>query len=622
MSDSTTVRDRYLELIDRIVQATLKGKVSSKQQVYQQLQQQLQPGTGEVFDRCLAERLETIQQQADNQTDELKQAKAIRSLRALKTIQSEWERVQQQNQASSAIAAAVQAITTASAGDRLTAVIRVIDPNRTPTLSLNQIAQIAKALELQTQSSASPDTTELQQLATGLTSGLTAWQRLQNYLVSWIYEQSRGPLGFEGAPGQTGPWAVWATEVNSPVPQSLFQTLALTQSASEWIEQQQLSVSAWLELAVLMQCLQTGLVNWFDQQAYDTKAGPKLSISTFLTFSAIWSELANGFRASANSQFTDGCFQIALQILRNFAQKSYFPLYGGIFASFTGEYLRSALNYLDEPLRQAARTQEKARILTLMGYSLQALGQLEPAKAFHQQALEIARTAGDRPCEIANLNHLSRAYVTQKDYETALSYSQRALILARQAGERLGEAKALTTQGYSEVFQAQQAGETEPEVYETAIRYLEQGLELSQRLGDRQSQALCCHSLGIAHVVLTQYQAAIPYLEAGLQAAQFVGDLYLQGQNLAALASAHYGLQHIEPAIYTGSLGMYLLEQIASPQWRQSAGLLTILQGQIGVTAFQSLLQQFRPRIIQLIGVDGYDYIPQLLTEYQRSITE
>lgn len=626
MSDPTSMRDRYLALIDEIVQTTLKGQIRSKEQVYQRLLQDVTTGTGEIFERCLAERIDTTQHQKDTQTDELKQAKAMRSLRALQTIQGEWERVQKQTQVSSALTAALQSLTAAQERDRLMALLGVIDPNRTPALTLDQLQQLAKAL--QQQPSSDPDLDkDLQQLAAGLISGLQSWQRLQDHLVSWIYDQSRGPLGFEGAPEQRGPWAVWAAQVNSPIPQALFHTLALNQSLVEWaFQQRHLTLSAWVELALVMQCLQRGLVSWFDKQAYDTKAGAKLSISTFLTFAAIWSELANGFKAAASStsseydRYSDGCFQIALQIFRSFTQRDYFPLYGGIFASFSGDYLRSALSYLDEPLRRVEGTQEKARILTLLGYSLRALGQLEQAKNFHQQALEIAREAGDRSCEIANLNHLSRACVAQKDYETAISYSQRALILSRQSGERLGEANALANLGYSEVFQAQQLEQSEPEVYETAIHYLEQGLQLSERCSDRQSQALCCSSLGIAHLVLSQPEAAIPYLESGLQAAQFSGDLYLQGLNLASLAEAYYGRQNIEKAIYTASLGMYLLEQIASPQWRQAAGLLTILQGQMGSEAFQTLLRQYRSQIIKVIGVDGYDYIPQLLEQYQRSM--
>ena len=622
-----TLRDRYLSLIDEIVQTTLKGKIRSQQQVYQMLLQGVSPGTGEIFELALGDRITATQHQVDTQTDELKQAKATRSLRAIYTIQKEWQRWQEQNRATGAIAAAVQEITTAQTY-RLTALLRVLDPNRTQSLNLQQIQQLSKALQHQAAQISDPELgREFQQLSEGITRGVASWQRLQDHLVSWMYVQSQGALGFEGAPGQRGPWALWAKQVSSPLPQALFNTLASNQPIAELVAQQHsVNFSDWVELAVILQFLQRALVTWFDQQAYNVKAGSKMSISTFLTFAVVWSQLGNGFSQAANlnvnnSQIlSNGCSQVMLQILRTCAQQEYFPLYGGIFASFSGNSLRDALSYLDEPLREVEGTQEKARILTLLGYSQRALGQYQRAQEFHQQALEIARNAGDRPCEIANLNHLSRTCVVQKIYVEAISYSQRALILSRQAGDRLGEANALANLGYSEVFQAQQLEQIAPETYETAIHYLKQGLKLSEQLGEIQSQALCLSSLGIAHLVLSQPQEAIKYLEDGLKSAQVSGDLYLQGLNLANLAEAHYNLQDLEKAIYTGCLGMYLLEQIASKEWRQPAGLLTILQGQMGAEAFQTLLKQRRSQIIPVIGVDGYDHIPQLLEEYKRSI--
>jgi len=620
MSD-VSLRDRYLALIDEIVQTTLKGKIRSQQQVYQMLQQGVSPGTGEIFELALGLSLTAIQHQVDTQTDELKQAKATRSKRAIQTIEKEWQRWQAQNQATEAIAKATQEITTAEEADRLTALLRVLDPNRTQPLQ--QLQQLSTALQRQAKQSSDPNSARFQQLSEGITQGVTSWQRLQDYLVSWMYDQNRGPLGFEGASGQRGPWALWAKQVSSPLPQALFHTLALNQSVTELAAQQRsISLSAWVELAVILQYLQQGLVTWFDQQAYDVKAGSKLSISTFLTFAAIWSQLGNGFSQTTNldlNSLSDGCHQVMLQILRTFAKHSYFPLYGGIFASFSGNYLRDTLNYLDEPFRQVEGTQEKARILTLLGYSQRALGQYQQAQSFHQQALEIARESGDLPCEIANLNHLSRTCVAQKIYEEAINYSQRALILSRSAGDRLGEANALANLGYSEVFQAKLLEQIEPETYETAIHYLQQGFKLSEQLGEIQSQALCCSSLGIAHLVLSQYLEAIKYLEQGLQSAQVSGDLYLQGLNLANSAEAHYNLQNLEQAISTGCLGMYILEQIASKEWRQPAGLLTILQGQMGAEAFYHLLKQRRSQIIAVIGVDGYDHIPQLLEQYQQS---
>lgn len=607
MSDSLPLRDRYLALIDEIVETTLKGKISSVEQVYQILLKGVTSGTGEVFELVLSDRLGVAQNLVNSEKDELKKAKATRSLRAIKTIESQWQRAQEQNKATEAIASSVKEITTDESGDRLAVLLRVIDPNRKYPLNLQQLQQLAKSLQQISENE------EVKQLSVGITRGLASWQRLSDNLLGWMYEQNSS-IGFGGVPGENSPWASWEKNLNNPFIKALFITVAREQSVIDFAQKQVITDSDWVELTLVLQYLQRGLVNWFDQQAYNIKAGSKLSISTFLTFAALWNQLANGFNSTI--RYSNASSQILLQLLRNFAQRPYFPLYGGIFASFSGSYLRDALDYLDEPLRQAEGTQEKARILTLLGYSQRAMGQYERSIAFHQEALEIARNAGDRPCEIANLNHLSRTYVATENYTEAINNSQRALILSRQAGDRTGEANALVNLGYSEVMQAQQE-QAEAETYEMAINYLQQGLKLSEQLGDVQSKALCVSSLGIAYLVTGEPQTAIKHLEDGFNTAQTSGDLYLQGLNLANLAEANYSLASFARAIYTGCLGMYLLNQIASREWRKPARLLTILQGQMGEEAFNNALQQHRPKIIAVIGVDGFDYIPQLLEEYK-----
>jgi tetratricopeptide (TPR) repeat protein len=621
VSDSLPLRDHYLALINDIIETTLKGKISSVEQVYQMLLKGITSGTGEVFELVLSDRLNAIQSQVDSETDELKTAKATRSLRAAKTIQTHWQRWQEQNKATEAISLSMREITTATADERLTALWRATDPNQKYPLNLSQLQQLAKSL--QQFATANED---FQQIADGINNGIISWQRIQANLLNWMYEQ-KNSLGFGGVPGENSPWTSWAKIVNSEIPQAFFHTLAVEQSALEFAQkQQQISLSNWVELTIVLQLLQRGLINWFDsygalryQQAYDIKAGPKLSISTFLTFAVIWSQLASGFQNQAII-YSNSATQIMLQILRTFAQRPYFPLYGGIFASFSGSYLRDALDYLDAPLSSAAGTQEKARILTLLGYSQRGLGKYDRSLDFHQQALEIARKAEDKTCEIANLNHLSRTYVQQQNYSEAINYSQRALIYSRQTGDKTGEANALVNLGYSEVMQAKQTEISELEVYESAINYLEQGLKLAEKLNDLQSQALCFSSLGIAYLVTAQYPTAIKYLENAFRTAQVSGDLYLQGRNLAYLAEANYLIANYEKAVYTGSLGMYLLEQIASNEWRQPAGLLTIISGQIGTDKFQLLLQENRPKMIAIIGVDGYDYIPNLLVKYQEDM--
>src|SRR5919202_4833227 len=119
MSDSMPLQERYFELIDEIVQTTLKGKIRSKEQVYQMLVQGVSPGTGEIFERCLDERIGDTQSQVETQKDELKQAKATRSLRALQTIRGEWQRWQEQNKASETVSSSVQQIVNAEPALRL-----------------------------------------------------------------------------------------------------------------------------------------------------------------------------------------------------------------------------------------------------------------------------------------------------------------------------------------------------------------------------------------------------------------------------------------------------------------------------------------------------------------------
>lgn len=625
MTDSQNWNDRYHQLITDIIQATLKGQIRSKEQVYRQLVQEVNSETAEVFQACLDQQVTDFQQQVETQTDELKKAKATRSLRALQTIVGEWQRAAQQNRTLDAIATASRQLMQADSAEYLTTLIRILDPNQPQAFNLAQVQQLAQTLKQQIQFISTPSRVNLvQETVLGINNGLAAWQKVQDHLVSWMYDRSGGALGFEGSPQQNSPWAVWGKQLNDSLAKSLFQALAKQESIVEIASRQSaLEISQWIELILLMQCLQRGLVNWFDQLAYDAKVTAKISISTYLTFALIWSQLANGFNqatllnSESRTAILNACFQMTLQILRAFSQRPYFPLYGGIFTLFTGEYLRSALHYLDEPLKQVEGTQEKARILTWLGSSFRSIGQHKVAISFHEKALDIARKAQDKVCEVANLNHLSRTYVAEKAYSQAIEYSQRALILSRQSGDKMGEANALANLGYSEVFQGKESPETEPEVYESAINFLEQGYRLSEQLGDGQSKSLCASSLGIAYIVCQQPELAIPYLEEGFKSAQASGDVSLQALNLVQLSEAYYQLNQSAKAILPGCLGMYLFWQIESPQWRQTAGILSIIQGQIGSEVFQQILAQSRPQLMSIIGFDGYEYISKLLAEYQ-----
>jgi tetratricopeptide (TPR) repeat protein len=602
------LRDRYFAVIDQIVEKVLKGQLSSKEQIYRQLVQELEPDTAEILEHCLQDRLTTAQLVLAETTDELTQAKATRTLRALKTLQGEWEHYQKDQGVSSAIAAAAQTILAASA-DRFGAWVKVLDANQAQPLTPGQLKQLATTLN-QTATMMGTATEEIQAVVNGIRVGLETWQALEPHLIEWIYDQGRSNLGFEGIPGQRGPWQYWAKQVSSPLPQTLFQGLALNLPVADCIAVSAYSLQDWVVLTLMLQGLQRGLVTWFEQQPYDSKWGTQQAIATFLSFAVLGGQLS---ALPSGESLSQGWFQFSLQLLRSFTQRPYFPLYGGVFALLSGRHLQDALTYLDEPLRQADGTQSKARMLTLLGYSQRAMGQVKRALALHEQALEMAQTAADIPCEIANLNHISRAYLAQKLYANAISYSQHALILSRQRGDRLGEANALTNLGYAQILTAQKIERLVPEASTVAIDYLTEGLQLAEQLGDRQSQSLCCNSLGIAYGLLEQHQAAIPYLQQGIQSAQRSGDLYLQGLNWSYLAESYYHLGDRLQAMSAALLGLYQLEQIQAPEQTQPAGLLRILKGQMGTESFYDSVQQCRGNLLPWIGVDGFDHLWQRL---------
>lgn len=471
---SESLSDRYFALIDQIVDLTLQGKISSVERVYRILVDKVEVGTGEILERCLTQRIEATTAQLD------KKLKAARVLRALQTIEKQWERWQEENQVDAEISETAQSIIAGESEDYFLRTVDAIDPNQDVPLSIDELHKLAESLKIAAKNQEDAELAQqCLQLSTGITEGLNSFTLLEGDLVSWMYGSGSNFSGF-GAE-KPNPWRIWGQKIVSPLPKQLFQTLAQQQSTKSFAQvAHNWELRAWIELAILLQYLQRGLVNWYDQQPYNSQFGKELSYSTLLTFATIWCELWQVF-VDSKPALADGCFLMMLQILRTFAQRTDFPLYSGVFASFSGDYLQDTLDYFDEPLREIEGTQEKARILTLLGYSQRAVGDYDKAIVFHQEALEIAISANDYPCEIANLNHLSRASVNQKNYNEALKYSQRALIAARQVGDKLGEANASVNLGYAKVFAARQLDSMATEDYSEAIRYLESGVELAKK---------------------------------------------------------------------------------------------------------------------------------------------
>jgi tetratricopeptide (TPR) repeat protein len=619
-----TIQERYINFIDQVIADTLKGQVRSKEQVSDLLIEQLEPQTGEIFERALAKRANLLQYEHDTATDELKQAKSTRQIRAMKTLQDVWAQLQKNYQIREACTSAIQMIRNAEGAERLLVLVQILDPNQNHAFTHAHIQHLTLALqEFSTETSDESESFELRQFALGLEQGLAISAKLEGSIASWLYEP-RSSLGIEAEKTVPSPWLSWAQQSTSSLAKELFNGQALNQSASLIaLSQRSIDIRIWIELIILLPSLQARLVKWFDQQPYSLQAGRHMVGMTFLNFAMIWCELSNGFLQSQQlperdrQRMSQVCFRVTLQTLRTFAQRENFPLYGGVFASFSGESFRETITYLDKPLEAVKNTQEKARILTILGYSQRWLGNHEQSNSLHQDALNLARESGDRFCEIANLNHLSYLNLHHKDFNTTETYAQRALILARQTGDRQGEANALACLGYSEVVLAQRRESVAAEDLEPSISHLQQGLKLLEKLNDWQNQALCHVGLGLAYIAIEQPIQARPALEQGLAIAEKLGDRDLQALSHAYSGEAFYQLSQLEAAFYHACLGMYFLAQRHNRKWRQSAALVIILQGKLSDEGFLKSLEQQRSKLLMQIGVDGVDHLSTLLEQYQ-----
>jgi hypothetical protein len=135
---SNSLSDSYQKLIDEIVTTALKGQIASKDYISRQLVENVISGNGEIFERCLSDRLNSTKSELNKvkitpslfqkETPELKKARLNLTLKALQSIQGEWEGVQKQKGNQITVTAAVQQIITASETSRLSILLEIIDP--------------------------------------------------------------------------------------------------------------------------------------------------------------------------------------------------------------------------------------------------------------------------------------------------------------------------------------------------------------------------------------------------------------------------------------------------------------------------------------------------------------
>ncbi len=209
----------------------------------------------------------------------------------------------------------------------------------------------------------------------------------------------------------------------------------------------------------------------------------------------------------------------------------------------------------------AARLSEGNQLGNI-GLAYRALGQVERAIEYHEQALAVYRKFGDqRRGEAHQLGNLGNALHELEQVERAIKYHEQALAIAREIGDRHGEGDDLGNLGnaYHDLGQLERAAE-----------YHELALAIHREIGDRRGEGLDLGNLGHAYYHLGQVKHSIGYYEQALGIAREIGDRHSEGIWLDHLGLAYRDLGQVEQARDCIEQALAIFEEIKSPGAEQA----------------------------------------------------
>jgi CHAT domain-containing protein/Tfp pilus assembly protein PilF len=180
-------------------------------------------------------------------------------------------------------------------------------------------------------------------------------------------------------------------------------------------------------------------------------------------------------------------------------------------------------------------------------------GRYEEALGNYQQALSIARKAGDRIAEGGALNFIGEVYVQQGRYEEALEVYQQVLAIARELGARDTEARLLIDIGEICIGQGR---------YAEALEFHQQALVISQDTGNRMREGVALQDIGVVHQFQGRYPEALESLARALAIHREVGNRAAEMRTLGAIAMVYHLQGRYTEALETYEQALTILPEV------------------------------------------------------------
>jgi tetratricopeptide (TPR) repeat protein len=251
-----------------------------------------------------------------------------------------------------------------------------------------------------------------------------------------------------------------------------------------------------------------------------------------------------------------------------------------------GEF-RAARRHLEEAialLRNLERPAELAQALDQAGMTARQLMELEDAQALHAEALEIARRVGaPSGTQALCLNNLGVVAFFRGELDAARAYHQQALALRKQAGDLRGQASSWNNLGQVARF----AGDLT-----LALSCMEHGLVLRRELGDRWGVAGSQVNLATVQALLGNVADARAHLESAETGFRAVGDPLGECECLEAAAELAHAEGRRTDAVRFYSDAAQRRERLPAPRSplleRTVAEDLARLREHLGEEVFQT----------------------------------
>jgi len=241
-----------------------------------------------------------------------------------------------------------------------------------------------------------------------------------------------------------------------------------------------------------------------------------------------------------------------VQALRNWAQKSQYPLGEGVATLGEAVVLRSQGQY-DSALSRAQTAlkifQEKERLdyegkaHNLIGSIRQDQGRYAEASEAFQKALAIFERIGDQQGIASSYNNIGIIHHAQGRYAEALESYQKALTIRERIGDQQGIADCYQNIGVIKVYQGR---------YAEALESYRKALTIRERVGDQQGIANCYNNVGNIHVAQGRYAEALESYQNSLSIFERTGD-----QRGIAISYINIGNIHVAQGRYAEALESY-----------------------------------------------------------------